>query len=118
MQRDKSTTVYTYRPDRSVYTPGESEDDRLFYGLFATDRGNVLTLLKNPQHPEHKLHYSVCGNYIDVHVNFHAGPVPVPAGKVFEVEYITELFGDSSTGADEIKQIGRRSLEAGDIVVE
>lgn len=118
MQRDKSATVYTYRPDRSVYTPGESEDDRLFYGLFATDRGNVLTLLKNPHHPEHKLHYSVCGNYIDVHVNFAAGPVPVPAGKVFEVEYITELFGDSTTGADEIKQIGRRSLEAGDIVVE
>ena len=42
----------------------------------------------------------------------------MPAGKVFEAEYIAELYEDGSTGADEIKQIGLRSLEAGDIVVE
>ncbi len=116
VQRDKTSTIYTYRPDTSVSSPGESNDDRLFYGLFATDRGNVLTLIKNPQHPEQKLHYSVCGNYIDVHVNLNPGEAPVPAGKTFEIEYIFELYGDANTTADEIKQIGLKSLESGDIV--
>ncbi len=118
VQRDKASTVYTYRPDTSYYDPRESEDDRLFYGLFATDRGNVLTLFRNLQHPTHKLHYAVCGNYVDIHVNLHPGEVPVPQGKVFEVEYVCELYGDGKTSADEIRQIGLRSLEAGDIVIE
>ena len=117
LQRGKSAMVYTYRPDKSFAEGGESDDDQLFYGLFATDRGNVLTLVKNRQHPQHKLHYSVCGNYIDVHVNLDPGPVPVPAGKTYEVEYITELFGDAQTGVDQIRQIGMASLEAGDIVL-
>jgi len=119
LQRDRSAMVYTYRPDKSVWSgAGESEDDRLFYGLYGTDRGNVLTLIRNPQHPASRLHYSVCGNYIDVHVNFGPPEAPVPAGTVYEVEYVTELYGDATTSVDEIRQIGLRSLEAGDLAVE
>ena len=119
LQRDRTGMVYTYQPDKSVWSgPGESEGDRLFYGLYGTDRGNVLTLIRNPQHPENRLHYSVCGNYIDVHVNFSPQQVPVPAGTVYEVEYVTELYGDASTSVDEIRQIGLRSLEAGDVVID
>lgn len=117
VQRDGTSMVYTYRPDRSVYPGKESDDERLFYGLYATDRGNVLTLLKNNSQPRQNFHYSVCGNYIDVHVNLEAGEEPVRAGRAFEVEYICELYGDGATSVDEIKQIGLRSLEAGDIVV-
>ena len=118
VQRDKTGIKHSYRPDTSVQGGGESDDAQLFYALYPTDRGNVLTLIKNLQHPEHKLHYSVCGNYIDVHVNLDPGDAPVPAGTVFEVEYICELYGDASISADELKQIGLRSLEAGDIVID
>jgi hypothetical protein len=117
LQEGGSSTIYTYRPDLSVSNPGAGGKD-LFYGLFATERGNVLTLVKNKQHLEHPLHYAVCGNYIDIHVNLHPGEAPVAAGKVFEVEYVTELYGDEETSADEIRQIGQRSLAAGDIVVD
>jgi hypothetical protein len=119
VQRDRTSMVYTYRPDRSHHDPrGASRDDRLFYGLFGTDRGNVLTLIRNGSAGDAPLHYSVCGNYIDVHVNLDPGKAPVPGGTVFEVDYVCELYGDARTTVDEIKEIGLRSLEAGDIVIE
>ena len=117
LQEGGSSLIYTYRPDLSIANTGLGGKD-LFYGLFATERGNVLTLVKNKQHPDPGLHYAVCGNYIDVHVNLLPQQVPVPAGEIFEVEYITELYGDERTSADEIRQIGEQSLAAGDIVVE
>ena len=117
LQRDRAGIKYSLRPDTSVMADSESDDDSLFYGLYASDRGNVLTLIRNPQHPEQKLHYAVCGNYVDIHVNMESGEAPIPAGKVFEIDYVFELFGDGSTTADEIRQIGLASLEAGDIVI-
>ena len=118
VQRDRNYVKHSFRPDLSAGRGGHSDDDRLFYALYPSDRGNVLTLFKNPQHPERELHYSVCGNYIDIHVNLNPGDPPVPAGTVFEIEYVCELYGDGTTSADELRQIGLRSLEAGDIVVE
>jgi len=117
-QRDQTMIKYSYRPDTSFSTGGDSDDSRLFYALYPSDRGNVLTLIDNPQHPDFKLHYSVCGNYVDIHVNFNPGSAPVPAGEVFEVSYVCELYGDGSTAVDELKQIGQRSLEVGDIVID
>jgi len=90
----------------------------LFYGLFASDRGNVLAFMNNPQHPRIPFHFSVCGNYIDVHVNFHPENNPVPAGTVFEVDYVTELYGDGQTTVEEIRAIGARSLAAGQLTVD
>jgi hypothetical protein len=118
VQRDRTMIKYSYRPDTSCGTGGDSDDPRLFYALYPSDRGNVLTLIDNPQHPDRKLHYSVCGNYIDIHVNLAPERAPVPAGEVFDVRYVCELYGDGSTSADELKQIGLRSLEAGDIVID
>jgi hypothetical protein len=119
MQGGRTSLVYTHRPDKSYHTGGTGEDnERLFYGLFGTGRGNVLTLIKNRSAKRHKMHYSVCGNYIDVHVNLTPAQVPVPRGEVFEVEYVCELYGDENTTVDQIRQIGQRSLAAGDIVVE
>ena len=118
LQGDGSALVYTQRPDRSSYRPPTGDPGPLlFYGLFASDRGNVLALMENGQHPQVPFHYSVCGNYIDVHVNLHPQRVPVPAGTVFEVRYTAELYGDGSTSVDEIHAIGRRSLEAGRLVL-
>jgi hypothetical protein len=118
VQRDRTSLVYTRRPDRSHHDPRESRDDRLFYGLYGSDRGNVLTLIRNATADGTPLHYSVCGNYIDVHVNLEPRKVPVPRGTVFEVSFVSELYGDARTTVDEIKRIGLRSLEAGDIAIE
>ena len=118
VQRDRTMIKPSYRPDTSASSGTDSDDPRLFYALYPSDRGSVLSLFENPQHPDRKLHYSVCGNYIDVHVNLSPDPVPVPAGTVFEVSYICELYGDGDTSVDELKQIGLRSLEAGDIVID
>ena len=117
-QRGQTMIKYSYRPDTSFSTGGDSDDPRLFYALYPSARGNILTLIDNPQHPDRKLHYSVCGNYVDIHVNFNPGSVPVPAGEIFEINYVCELYGDGSTTVDELKQIGQRSLEAGDIIID
>lgn len=118
VQRDRTYYKPNFRPDLSAGSGGDSDDPRLFYALFAADRGNVLTLFENPHHPERKFHYSVCGNYIDVHVNYLCDQPPVAAGTTFDVSYTCELYGDGQTGLDELKAIGLRSLELGDIAID
>ena len=44
--------------------------------------------------------------------------MPLPAGTAFEVRYICEIYGDENTAIDQLKDIGLRSCEAGDIVIE
>ncbi len=118
LQGDGSSLIHTLRPDRSHHrAPTGDPGPHLFYGLFGSDRGNVLALMENCQHPEVPFHYSVCGNYIDVHVNLHPPQAPVPAGTIYEIRYAAELYGDGHTSVDEIHEIGRRSLEQGQLVV-
>ena len=118
MQPDATATIYTLRPDTSAHSAGAGNvGPHLFYGLYASDRGNVLAFMENPQHPQIPFHFSVCGNYIDVHVNYCPETLPVPAGTVFEVSYVTELYGDGTTTTDEIRAIGERSLAAGALTV-
>ena len=118
LQGDGSSLIHTLRPDRSHHrAPTQDPGPHLFYGLFGSDRGNVLALMENCQHPEVPFHYSVCGNYIDVHVNLHPPQAPVPAGTVFEIRYAAELYGDGNTSVDEIHEIGRRSLEQGQLLI-
>lgn len=117
MEPGKSALIYSFRPELSYRDPGPGRGDRLFYGLYASDRGNVLTLFHNRSHPRHALVYGVCGNYLDIHIRFEPAAVPVAAGEVFEVSYIFELYGDRHTSVDELHWIGQRSLETGDIVI-
>ncbi len=117
VQRDRTQIKYSYRPDTSAGTSGDSDDPRLFYALYPSARGNVLTLIDNPQHPDLKLHHSVCGNYVDIHVHLRPEVVPVPAGTKYEIRYVCAVWGDERTTADELKRIGLRSLEAGDLVL-
>ena len=117
LEHDRSFMYNIFRPDRSYRGPGESRDGRLFYGMFASDRGNVLTLFRNHSHPAQPLVYGVCGHYVDIHIHFRPTVVPVPAGEVFEISYVFELYGDQHTSVDEIRRIGELSLAAGDIVI-
>jgi hypothetical protein len=111
----ESFVKHSYRPDLSGGT--QREGQRLFYALYPSQRGNVLTLIDNPD-PAQKMHYSVCGNYVDIHVNFHPPQVPAPAGTAFEVRYICEVFGDEQVSVDQLKQIGLRATETGDIHID
>lgn len=115
VQGGESFVKYSYRPDLSGGQHGEGQ--RLFYALYPSDRGNVLTLVDNPDQNQ-KMHYSVCGNYVDIHVNFQPDQVPVPTGTTFDVRYICELYGDGDTEIDELKQIGLRATQTGDIVID
>ena len=102
---------YNYRPDLSGGDTSGSPD-KLFYALYGSNRGNILTYIENPL-PKQSMHYSVCGNYIDIHVNFQPENTPVPANTTFEVNYVCEVFGDSKTSIDELKVIGQKSVASG-----
>ncbi len=118
VQREGSFCKPNFRPDLSSGNGTKDDDPWLFYALYPSNRGNVLALFENPHHPEHNFHYSVCGNYIDIHVNYHCGEAPVSAGTCFEVNYVCELYGDEQTSIDELKAIGQRSIAAGDITID
>ena len=53
-----------------------------------------------------------------MHVNYLCDHLPVAAGTTFDVSYTCELYGDGQTGLDELKAIGLRSLELGDIAID
>jgi hypothetical protein len=119
MQKNSTSMIYNLRPDTSSHSSDDSEaGPHLFYGLFASDRGNVLAFMNNRQHEECPFHFSVCGNYIDVHVNFMPKTMPVPAGTVFDVDFVTELYGDGDTTVEQIRAIGAASLAAGELTVD
>ncbi len=115
VQGGESFVKHSYRPDLSGGQQGEGQ--RLFYALYPSQRGNVLTLIDNPD-PNQKMHYSVCGNYVDIHVNFHPQQVPAPAGTAFDIRYICEVYGDEHASVDVLKQIGLRATETGDIRID
>ena len=73
----------------------------------------MLTLINPPSIPSTNCTTRYAVTTSNVYVNFHPEEVPVPAGKVFEVGYIAELYGDGGTSADEIRQIGMQTPEAG-----
>ncbi len=119
MQPNLTSMIYTLRPDTSSHSVGEGDSGpHLFYGLFSSDLGNVLSFMNNKQHDRSPFHFSVCGNYIDVHVNFSPTEVPVPSGTVFDVEYVTEVYGDGETTTEQIRSIGARSLAAGELTID
>jgi len=118
MQKDHSFVKHSYRPELSAGHGAINQDDKLYYALYPSDRGNVLTLIKNLNYGKNDMHYSVCGNYIDIHVNLHPGEAPVAAGSTFEIEYVCEVYGDGGATVDELGEIGRRALEEGDIVID
>ena len=115
VEPDGSFIKYNHRPDLSGGTAAGSPD-KLFYALYGSTRGNILTLIENPR-PNQSMHYSVCGNYIDIHVNFQIKQPPIPADTTFEVNYTCEIFGDEKTSVDELKMIGQNAVASGKLFV-
>ena len=92
-------------------------EEKAFFAMYPSDRGNLLTLVKSIRPAGHRLHPSICGNYIDHHFDVEVGEPPIKAGTVIEADYDLALYGDGATTQEELLEIGRKSLEAGRFVL-
>ena len=117
LDRDGCLGIYDNLDRSRNYNVFDEAHDRAFFAMYASDRGNLLTLVRQIRPAGQALHLAVCGNYIDHHLDLELGAPPIPAGKVFEVEYDLALYGDDQTSQDEIAAIGRRALAAGRFVL-
>jgi len=91
-----------------------------FFALCSSDRGNMVMLNKN-FNPLLPVHYVICGNYIDFHMDVHFidenGKLKLPEkGFTMSMEYDMALWGDGSTTREEIIEVGKKSLKAGRLV--
>ncbi|RKY88255.1 hypothetical protein DRQ15_10155 [candidate division KSB1 bacterium] len=89
---------------------------RCFFAFMASDRGNILNLVRNPYPEDISMHASLCGHWIDLHLDILPEVIPVPTDTVYEVETVVEIYGDSRISDEEIDRIGRQALEMGEIV--
>jgi len=89
---------------------------RCFFAFMASDRGDIPNLVRNPYPEDISMHASLCGHWIDLHLDILPNVIPVPAGTIYEMETVVEIYGDSRISDEEIERIGRQALEMGEIV--
>ena len=89
---------------------------RCFFAFMASDRGDILTLVKNPHPEDIPMRASLCGHWIDLHLDILPEVLPVPVGAVYEVETVVEIYGDNRTSDEDIEHIARQALETGEIL--
>ena len=111
------TVKATYDGDTKL----TSIDGGGFFALYSSDRGNMVMLTKNFK-PDLPTEYVICGNYIDYHMDlkFVDGDLkPVIPNKGFEAscEYELAVWGDESVTRDQLIEIGKRSIDAGSLVL-
>lgn len=92
-----------------------------FFGLYSSDRGNMLMLTKNFK-PAYPTDYVICGNYTDFHMSVsfldHQNKaVPLRKGFTTSVEYELAVWGDEKTTRDQLIEIGKKSLENNRLVL-
>jgi len=91
-----------------------------FFALCSSDRGNMVMLNKNFS-PLLPVHYVICGNYIDFHMDVHfvdenGNPKQPEPGFTMSMEYDLALWGDKNTTREELIDMGKKSLRAGKLV--
>jgi len=89
---------------------------RCFFAFMASDCGNILNLVRNPQPEDVPLRAHLCGHWIDLHLDILPEVIPVPTDTVYEVETVVEIYRDSRISDEEIERIGWQALEMGEIV--
>lgn len=92
-----------------------------FFGLYSSNRGNMLMLTRNFK-PELPTDYTICGNYTDFHmsssfVDESHKPIKLEKGFKYSVEYQLAVWGDEKVTRDQLIDVGRRSIEAGRLVI-
>ena len=92
-----------------------------FFGLYSSDRGNMLMLTKNFK-PELPTDYVICGNYTDFHMSsafvdeLHK-PLKLEKGFRCSVEYELAVWGDEKVTRDQLIEIGKKSMNAGKLLI-
>ena len=92
-----------------------------FFGLYSSDRGNMLMLTKNFK-PVLPTDYVICGNYTDFHmsslfVDDSHKPLKLEKGFKASVEYELAVWGDEKLTRDQLIEIGNKSLKAGKLII-
>jgi hypothetical protein len=93
-----------------------------FFALYSADRGNMLMLTKNFK-PDLPVRHVICGNYVDFHMEVlfkdAAGkPAPPARGTTVSMEYELAVWGDATATREQLIEIGKRSIQAGRLVLE
>lgn len=115
--KTQGTVSWQFDGDKSVTQikgPG-------FFGLYSSDRGNMLMLTKNFK-PELPTDYVICGNYTDYHMSVlfvdpNHKPLKLRKGFKSSVEYELAVWGDEKMTRDQLIQIGKESLKAGKLTI-
>ncbi|MFH1741029.1 MAG: hypothetical protein ABIH23_18665 [bacterium] len=113
----EDTRKWTFEGDTSLSTiTGDG-----FFALCSSDRGNMVMINKNFD-PPLPVHYVICGNYIDYHMDVHfidekGEPTLPQKGFTMSVDYELALWGDGTTTREDIIEIGNKSLKAGRLVL-
>lgn len=93
----------------------------MFLAMRSSDRGNMVMLVRNAK-PALPVHYLICGNYMDFHMDTHfAGSdgklAPPHKSETISTEYQLALWGDGKTTRDQLITLGRESLRKGNLAL-
>ena len=92
-----------------------------FFGLYSSDRGNMLMLTKNFK-PELPIEHIICGNYIDYHMTMkfpdvNGKPAYPTKGFTASMQYELAVWGDHRLTRKQLIDIGTKSLKANTLVL-
>lgn len=114
----------TYKTVNQIYD-GDLDIEKIvgtaFIGLYSSDRGNMLMLVKNLK-PKLTTQHAICGNYIDLHMNVllgdpHIQTIKINKGYQVNVEYELALWGNKTLTQDQLIEIGKKSIKSGTLVI-
>ena len=114
----------TYKTDNQIYD-GDLDIGKMvgtaFIGLYSSDRGNMLMLVKNLK-PKLTTEHAICSNYVDLHMTVllddpHMQPIKISKGYQVNVEYELSIWGDKTLTRDQLIGIGKKSIKAGKLVL-
>ncbi len=97
--------------------PGWSPVGDLFMGQFASDRGNILVLATELAPDSLRQSYQFCIHWLDSHFIVEPATGAAAPDDVWSVRLQIALAGDAQWDAAHVREIGRRSLAAGTLVL-
>lgn len=88
-----------------------------FIGLYSSDRGNVLMLVKNPK-PQLTTMHAICTNYIDLHMNvLFDSSKKIEKGYQLKVDYELAIWGNKTLTERQLIEVGKKSIKAGTLAI-
>jgi hypothetical protein len=91
-------------------------EEDLFVALYGGPSGTILALSRAREIGDAKPGYQLCGCWLDNHLFLSAGKDAIAAGTTYEVE-LSLVMAHTTTVDEDIEALGRRALNAGEIVL-